>query len=109
LTIAGRKMKLPLFLAHGFELLAFYLTLTAIGYLLASLSLWLAWKGKRLGAVILCVPAIALSALLASTIHVFWGKIPFVISLAAIASVFFRTPAASKKEAIQPSETTRGN
>ena len=101
-------MKIPLFLAHGYELLAVYLIATAIGYLLASLSLWLAWKGKRLIAGILCVPALTLSAILASTIHVFWGKLPFAISLAAIAFVFFRIPAATKKEPIQPLETTRG-
>ncbi|MFZ5494075.1 MAG: hypothetical protein ACOZE5_01900 [Verrucomicrobiota bacterium] len=83
-------MKFPLFLAHGFELLAIYLTATALGYLLASLSLWLAWKRKRLIAGILCVPSLTLSAVLASTIHVFWGKLPFAISLAAVVFALFR-------------------
>lgn len=103
-------MKLPLFLAHGFELLAVYLAATAAGYLLAVLALWLAWKRKRLVAGIVCVPSLALGAILASTIHVFWGKLPFAISLAAVVFVLFR-PAelAGKKEADPDGQrTTRG-
>lgn len=74
----------PLLLAHGLELLSLYLAATAIGYALAGLSLWLAWKKKRVLAIVLSVPAMALGTVLAATIHVFWGKGPFVLSLLAL-------------------------
>lgn len=74
----------PLLLAHGFELLSLYLAATAIGYALAGLSLWLAWKKKRVLAIVLAIPAMALGTVLAATIHVFWGKGPFVLSLLAL-------------------------
>jgi uncharacterized membrane protein YfcA len=103
-------MKFPLFLAHGFELFAMYLAATAVGYLLSALVLWFAWKRKRFIAGVLCVPALVLGAVLASTIHVFWGKLPFAISLAAVVFVLFRSPdSAGKKRAdLDCQKTTRG-
>ncbi len=101
-------MKLPLYLADGAQLLAMYLAATAVGYLFSSLALWLAWKRKRLIAGILCVPSLALGAILASTIHVFWGMLPFAISLAAVVFALLRPPdVAGKKGPIQPPEPTR--
>jgi peptidoglycan/LPS O-acetylase OafA/YrhL len=74
----------PLLLAHGLELLSLYLAATAIGYALAGLALWLVWKKKRVLAIVLSVPAMVLGTVLAATIHAFWGKGPFVLSLLAL-------------------------
>jgi hypothetical protein len=99
-------MKLPLFFAHGSGLLALYLAATVAGYLLSALALGLAWRRKRFIAGVVCVPSLALGALLVSTIHAFWGKLPLALSLAAVACAVLRPPG---KKAPQPAGPTHGN
>jgi hypothetical protein len=93
-------MKLPLILAHGTELMVLYVVAICVGYLLAGFSCWLAFRKKKIAALVVSVPAIAVGALLASAVHLLVGWLPLVGALVAVVvALFSRTAKSTDKNA----------
>ncbi len=100
-------MKLQLFIAHGAELAYAILVWYVGGMLISAFACWLAFKGRKTGAIFLGLPALVLGGFLASNARFGLGWLPLGAALVGLVAAFAVQPAV-KKEAIQVPETTRG-